>query len=73
MTTYDPHLPLASDDSPLPPSVAPRPLPQEPDGPGIARSAAPVAASIVLLFGLAVGMAFAGRAVIGWLAALLGG
>ena len=55
----------------LPPSYAPR-TPRD-DEPGAARSAAPVAISVGLLFGLAVAAAFVGRGLIEMLTSMVGG
>ena len=55
----------------LPPSYAPR-TPRD-DEPGVARSAAPVAISVGLLFGLAVAAAFVGRGLIEMLTSFVGG
>ncbi|KLN36262.1 MULTISPECIES: hypothetical protein [Cellulosimicrobium] len=55
----------------LPPSYAPR-TPRD-DEPGAARSAAPVAISVGLLFGLAVAAAFVGRGLIEMLTSLVAG
>lgn len=57
--------------TPLPPSYAPRA--SRGDEPGVARSAAPVAVSVGLLFGLAVAAAFVGRGLIEMLTSLVGG
>ncbi|MBD8079492.1 hypothetical protein [Cellulosimicrobium arenosum] len=45
--------------------------PRRDDGPGVARSAVPVVVSVVMLFGLAVAAAFAGRGLLDMLATLM--
>ncbi|MCR1982669.1 hypothetical protein NSA53_10535 [Cellulosimicrobium cellulans] len=63
--------PQRADQTPLPPSYAPRA--SRDDEPGVARSAAPVVVSVGLLFGLAVAAAFVGRGLIEMLTSLVGG
>ncbi len=66
-----PRAPQRADQTPLPPSYAPRA--SRDDEPGVARSAAPVVVSVGLLFGLAVAAAFVGRGLIEMLTSLVGG
>ncbi|QJW37657.1 hypothetical protein [Cellulosimicrobium protaetiae] len=63
--------PLRPNEGGLPPSYAPR-VPRD-DEPGVARSAAPVAISVGLLFGLAVAAAFVGRGLVEMLTSLVAG